>query len=412
MDKKKIAFIICVNNLLYFEECKWYIERLDIPDGYEIDVLAVQDAESMCAAYNLGMKSTDAKYKIYMHQDVFIREQDFLSKIIAIFEQDKTVGMIGMMGGNGMPKTGVTYLAWNVGLVDCRDADMAYYLSGDPSIKEDCYVEAIDGLLMATQYDVPWREDLFTDFDFYDVSASFEMRRNGYQVLVPYMEEPWVIHDSSFAKLSKYDKNRKICLKEYPEFLYAEDGFDFVYHEEWERLSAELVSHLKALLDIGDWNTVCDIIEQYRKGKMKDSTLEMIGIMSDIWKQEQEEQIHPGFFDGLDSFEGMYEKYIKVRFLLRRMELISLENVKTQVLENLKETQISCSAILVFIMHGMNNKSRLLNEMQRLYQEEGDADSVAKLESVIRILKNKEPQKVLTKRVAKKRNLHGNKAIY
>ncbi len=27
-------------------------------------------------------------------------------------------------------------------------------------------VECIDGLLMATQYDVPWREDLFDGFDF------------------------------------------------------------------------------------------------------------------------------------------------------------------------------------------------------------------------------------------------------
>ena len=30
-------------------------------------------------------------------------------------------------------------------------------------------VEAIDGLLMATQYDIPWREYLFYMWVFYDV---------------------------------------------------------------------------------------------------------------------------------------------------------------------------------------------------------------------------------------------------
>ena len=59
----KISFIICVNNEIYFDECRYYIERLHVPDGYEIDVLAIRDADSMCAAYNLGMKSSDAKYK-------------------------------------------------------------------------------------------------------------------------------------------------------------------------------------------------------------------------------------------------------------------------------------------------------------------------------------------------------------
>lgn len=29
--KDTIAFIVCVNNELYFEECKYYIERLEVP---------------------------------------------------------------------------------------------------------------------------------------------------------------------------------------------------------------------------------------------------------------------------------------------------------------------------------------------------------------------------------------------
>lgn len=90
--KDTIAFIICVNNELYFEECKYYIERLEVPAGYDIDVIGIWEADSMCAAYNLGMRSSDAKYKVYMHQDVFIRDSRFLEKTLRIFKEHPKTG--------------------------------------------------------------------------------------------------------------------------------------------------------------------------------------------------------------------------------------------------------------------------------------------------------------------------------
>lgn len=48
--KDTIAFIICVNNELYFEECRYYIEHLEVSAGYDIDVRGVQsgDAKQRC----------------------------------------------------------------------------------------------------------------------------------------------------------------------------------------------------------------------------------------------------------------------------------------------------------------------------------------------------------------------------
>ena len=109
MQTKLITFIICVNNEMYYEECTYYINRLVLPKGYDIDMIAIREADSMCAAYNAGMQSSDAKYKIYMHQDVMIREVHFLEYMIELFAQNENVGMIGMIGGTKMPKTGVTY---------------------------------------------------------------------------------------------------------------------------------------------------------------------------------------------------------------------------------------------------------------------------------------------------------------
>ena len=67
----------------------------------------------------------------------------------------------------------------------------------------------------ATQYDIEWREDIFTGWDFYDASQSMEFRKAGYKVIVPYMDKPWVIHDDGFLNLQEYEKYRKIYISEY-----------------------------------------------------------------------------------------------------------------------------------------------------------------------------------------------------
>ena len=307
----------------------------------ELDVIGVTEAPSMSAGYNAGMKSSDAKYKVYLHQDVFIREPRFIIYLLERFQNDAYIGMIGMIGGNGMPKTGVTYRAWNVGKVDCRDPDMAYYMYGAKDMKEeDTIVEAVDGLLIATQYDIPWREDLFKHFDFYDVSQSFEMRRAGYKVLVPYQETPWVIHDSSFAKLTYYDEARKICLREYPEYLYADGGFKFTYDKEWNDLSDLLADQIKALIAAHEWKQVGQIIGSYRGAGRKSSEIEILGILYDIYEKEKTAQTAhrklPAFTSGrsLSAYIGIAHRQWKdnhrARLAEHRLRKPSLEHPRGQ----------------------------------------------------------------------------------
>ena len=102
MNDNKIAFIICTNNQLYFNECCYYINRLPLPEGFERDVIGIEDAPSMCAGYNAGMQSSDAKYKVYLHHDVFIKEPKFIFYLLERFRSAPDVGMIGMVGGCGL----------------------------------------------------------------------------------------------------------------------------------------------------------------------------------------------------------------------------------------------------------------------------------------------------------------------
>jgi len=83
-DDRKICFIVCVNNDKYAAECQLYIDSLIVPQGYATDVISITGAQSMAAGYNAAMLESDAKYKIYLHQDTFIRNCNFIQDILSI----------------------------------------------------------------------------------------------------------------------------------------------------------------------------------------------------------------------------------------------------------------------------------------------------------------------------------------
>ena len=175
MNSNKFCFISCVNDSRYAKECIYYINHLTIPKGYEVDILTISDAASM-------------------------------------FE-DESIGMAGMVGSPKLPDHAVMWYGDRVGRIYTSNVVSAgiSIMGGTETLE----VEAVDGLLIATQYDIPWREDLFTGWDFYDVSQSFEFRRKGYRVVVPAMADPWCIHDDGFLNLSNYYKERRKFLAEY-----------------------------------------------------------------------------------------------------------------------------------------------------------------------------------------------------
>lgn len=217
MNERKFCFIMCTNREDYRDETLLYLSRLRVPEGYDTEVLTVEQAVSMTAGYNEGMHASDAKYKIYLHQDVFILEPDFLQKILRIFEGDAKIGMIGMVGVKTLPEDGVMWHGERCGnlygadrlLRDGRE-DAIF-----PLVKPLQEVEAVDGLLMSTQYDIEWREDILKAWDFYDVSQCLEFRKRGYKVVVPFMEKPWCYHDCGFINLENYEEERKRFLEEY-----------------------------------------------------------------------------------------------------------------------------------------------------------------------------------------------------
>lgn len=216
MNEKEICFIMCVNNEKYMEEAAYYITQLHIPDGYELSLLTIADAGSMTAGYNEAMQASDAKYKVYLHQDTFILNPYFLDDCIRIFESDPRIGMIGMIGIPQMPESGIMWDGRQYGEV-LETHIFETVIRGNGFNKElNCLdVEAADGLLLMTSYDLPWREDLFDHWDFYDASQAMEFLKKGYRVVVPQMEDPWVLHDCGLLNKDRYEQERQKYIKEY-----------------------------------------------------------------------------------------------------------------------------------------------------------------------------------------------------
>ena len=215
--EEEICFIICTNDHRMAEECIYYIDRLIVPEGIRLDILTVEEARSMTAGYNEAMQYSKAKYKVYLHHDTFIVNPDFIGDCLEIFRKDPQIGMIGNIGVRTMPDSGVMWDADRYGMVYEQHIYETELLSNAVADSGYLDVDAIDGFLMVTQYDVPWREDLFTGWDFYDCSQSMEFIRKGYRVVVPDMKAPWCVHDCGFIDLTNYEEERKKFIKEYME---------------------------------------------------------------------------------------------------------------------------------------------------------------------------------------------------
>lgn len=222
MNPHKICFITCVNDEEMYQESLLYIQNLMLPDHFEIEFIEIKDAEYITKAYNSAMQSSDAKYKVYLHQDVFIINKRFILDVVDLFNSNKELGMIGVAGSAQIPTNGIWWESeQNYGKVYDSHTNRMQLLTFQEVSGDYQIAQCIDGLIMITQYDLPWRDDIFTGWHLYDLSQSVEFIRAGYKVGIPGQVEPWCIHDSGVANISNgYDAYRQVFLEEYSKDLF------------------------------------------------------------------------------------------------------------------------------------------------------------------------------------------------
>lgn len=213
---KKIAFIICVNDLELYYQCQKYINNLNIPVGYSREIIKIENATNILRGYNMGMALTNAKFKVYLHQDVFIINKNFIFDVLDIFN-DKSVGMIGVAGAERLPTSAVWWESKKCyGKVYDNSSGKIKALEFNEVKEKVKNVEVIDGLMMVTQYDLSWREDIFKGWHFYDISQSIEFKRIGHKVVIPKQDTPWCKHYCGIIDFNNdYEMSKNIFLQEY-----------------------------------------------------------------------------------------------------------------------------------------------------------------------------------------------------
>lgn len=318
LKENKFHFIICYNNEQYMQECTKYISFLEVPEGMETEIISVSGAEGMAVGYQAAMEESDAKYKVYLHQDVFILNKHLIRDVLRIFAQHPEYGLLGVAGSSKKIESAVYWGKWNVGGADVCNSMQAVRLrlENPVDLRE---VAAVDGMLMMTQYDVDWRTDLQTGFDFYDISQSEEFKRAGYLVGVPYQEEAWCFHDCGHRKLEHYEEARKKFCKAYCSAGYTYELDKGLMERRLRGREAEkLIPAAEEILKRGEIAKTEAMLKKMRAFFPYHTDLCMDEIFCEILRREAGRDKRGFWLDDLG--DGFREKFAAYKFLLRRLE--------------------------------------------------------------------------------------------
>jgi glycosyltransferase involved in cell wall biosynthesis len=178
-----------------YEESLKYLSSLRIPEGYEVEVVAAENLNGLAASYNQVMNNSDAKYKVYMEEEALIINKNFLFELLDVFKHNAKLGMVGLIGGQLSQNPKGDILANQYGEIYKnidKKMSLVSYAEVEGSYTE---VQAIQGPLIATQFDMPWRDDLFKGADMLALSQSLEYHKKGYEVGVVSQDSPWCLYD-------------------------------------------------------------------------------------------------------------------------------------------------------------------------------------------------------------------------
>ena len=192
-----------------------YIDALDIPNGYEAELIEVSADGNVADTYQRAMEQSDAKYKVYLTAGSILLRLNFFEEMLRVFE-DPMIGVMGLVGAKQLSTTGL--------LAESPSIYGKLLYTDDTSFRGDDIegdveeVMAVSSDLIATQYDVPWRSDLFHSDCFFAEAQCIEFRRKDYRTIVPKQKEAWLL---AGKKEFQYDEaSRNVFLDTYSKDIY------------------------------------------------------------------------------------------------------------------------------------------------------------------------------------------------
>lgn len=189
--KDKVAFILYGDTDLILSENLHYIQSLIMPEGIEVEAYTLSAQNGIREAFEAGRLQSDAKYKVYLDQNAYVIDKQFLVKTLGVFRQNPQLGALGVRGYYQNEEKNITELIGNN-----LHRQYGYGLTIAPLTEGDkrgvIPVMALDWHCVITGVDTPWNGD---DGNFHIVK-SVELRHMGYETAVMIDNNPMVLFDN------------------------------------------------------------------------------------------------------------------------------------------------------------------------------------------------------------------------
>lgn len=182
MNENKIAVIIPVTSEDNYNALIASLSKCQLAAGWEIEIIRIDHAgDNIVKAYQLGMESIAARYKIYLLDTVRVIDYEIINKIIEIFISNPSIAIIGTSGSEILPTSGV-------GLESKKRYGMlksssGVVLAGQTSEEPYQEVMALDAGFIATAYDIDWHTLDYENPLFAVNSRCIDYKRLGYGVV-------------------------------------------------------------------------------------------------------------------------------------------------------------------------------------------------------------------------------------
>ena len=221
-------------------------------------------------------------------------------------------------------------------------------------------------MIMITQYDIKWREDIFDGFDFYDVSQSAEFQMKGYKIGVPHQKSVWCSHVCGYSKLTNYEKYRKKFCDEYKNIGYKYRNFEEnEVRAEKNNVIVQILPEIKKLWTEADNSYFMEQINIARNFYKRNSTLQNYYAIAYIALLEEKNDIRDGFIDKTKDIDMIVEKYTMYRFLFKRMEYKKPIDDMVYILQDLsKDAQSGFVAERVIAELSVLNPERIVRMLE------------------------------------------------
>jgi hypothetical protein len=221
-----ISIIVCSVNEKFF---KTFSENVSRTIGLPYEIIKMENAVSICKAYNEGALKAKYPYICFAHEDVDIKTDSWGTKIINHFEMNGDCGLLGIAGCIYKTKMIAWWSHSRILNVETKRINVIQdYKYNQKRLKETFLlnpfnesrseVTNLDGVFLATTKDV-WEsnkfdEKLLTGFHGYDVDFSLQIGR---------LKKMYVIYDVVMEHFSEGNFDCA-CLLDY-----------FKVHKKWKK---------------------------------------------------------------------------------------------------------------------------------------------------------------------------------